>query len=286
MACIAGHNHIQRKISGKTGEQENQENQENQGESFEMFQKWIKFDETEEMEICMSNIPDLDEKYQHSYRIEDKESINRLWDALKKRTYIPIHDYDEPRDAPFFYIRMENYTLNRAVLFGVYMGTDGKDGMSFAPLMAVGDIPIEGEVGEYLGCVYEMDEGIVDIVIEVINENIKSMNPDSLYQCIKEEKLTYHWVQHYYYTGAKEEDQKEVYQKLDFGLEGCDENIVEIPLEEGGKIILQYNNATDITKKFTDQSIHYAVLIKPDGEKIDLLEKDAKEKLETWMQEQ
>ena len=278
VVCIAGHNTIKSKLFGKT---------EVQGESFEMFQKWMKFDKADEMELCLRDIPDLDEIYQQYYRIDDEESMNQLWEALKKRTYVPTRDYDEPQDAPFFFIRMENHKLNRAALFCGDIGTDGKDRMHFSPLKAAERTPIDGEFGDYLEDVYEMDEVILDIMTEVIKENIKTMNLDNLYQCIKEGKLTYPWVQHYYYKTAEGEERKEVYQKLDFGPEGCTENILEIPLEEGGKIILQYNNTINLVDGGpVDQSIHYAVLIKPNGEKIDLLEKEAKEKLEKWMKEQ
>lgn len=275
VACILGHDAIKKsKLSGKTGE------------SFEMFQKWMKFDKADEMELCLRNIPDLDEIYQQDYRIDDKESMNQLWEALKKRTYVTLSDYDEPQDAPFFYIRMENHKLNRSALFCGNIGTDGKDMMWFFPLRAAEQTPFEGEFGDYLEAYYEMDEGVLDIIIEVIKKNIKPMNLDSLYQCIKEGELTYQWVQHYYYKTAQGEERMEVYQKLDFGPEGCDENIEEIPLEEGGKIILQHNNTILMEEKPVDRSIHYAVLIKPDGEKIDLLEKEAKENLEEWMKEQ
>lgn len=278
VACIVGHNVIKSKLSGRAGDQ---------GESFEMFQNWMKFDKADEMELCLSDIPDLDEIYQQDYRIDDKESMHRLWEALKKRTYITISDYDESEDAPFFLIRIENYKLNRSALFCGNIGTDGKDIMWFAPLKAAEQTLFENEFDTYLEEKYEMDEGILDIIIEVIKENIKSMNLDSLYQCIRDGELTYHWVQRYYRKTAEGEERKEVYNVLDFGPGGCTENIDEIPLDEGGKIILQHNNVTDIIDgKPVDESIHYAVLIKPDGEKIDLLEKDAKEKLEKWMKEQ
>lgn len=278
VACILGHNAVKKsKLSGKT---------EIQGESFEMFQKWIKFDKADEMELCLRNMPDLDEFYQQDYRIDDKESMNQLWEALKKRTYIPISDYDEPQDAPFFYIIMENHKQDRTAHFYGNRGADGKDRIWFIMLKEDRRSPVDEGFGEYLDYVYEVDEGIVDIITEVIKKNIKPMNLDSLYQCIKEGELTYQWVQHYYYKTAQGEERMEVYQKLDFGPEGCDENIEEIPLEEGGKIILQHNNTILMEEKPVDRSIHYAVLIKPDGEKIDLLEKEAKEKLEKWMKEQ
>ena len=225
---------------------------------FSRFESWMDIHSPKEIayaNIYVENMPDEEEKYSQNYYITNQNAIKKLWNVLEDKSYGKIKEVPYASKDTIEW-KISFYQEDRCISFVGLKHTDGKQYMKFWVQKLNEAQALVDKDEDYMYEAYYFEGDVEQVILEVIQENIKTL---TLEEIRKMEKTggDIEKIKQYYYIKGENKD-----------IDTTNWDLIECLLEEEGyRLFVQYKWEVNLNveEPVLDKSIILTRLYHPDG---------------------